>query len=598
MDGNTLMAIALKALKNSKSGGGGSIETDKSLTKENAAADAKATGDAISSLNEDIGDYVINVSVLNIYDKSAQGNIIDYALESNGEPTELDGCCVTSFIKLDADTDYQMVNYQNGISAIGFYDESKVFINKSGEWHDPSAVIEIPSENFVRYIRVELFNTTSFDGDSVKLIICKKGLLDGNYHEYNEVKKEYKFGTGDIDNTANFITQEETKQLITKPYEMTNYMLFADVYASKKYVNGVMQDTNWWSATSKLKLDKRYNMYSPAVDGNAVFFDKKGKYLSETEFKNGVPVYAGSYPLNAEYVAFSYQNDYMVSYQNTMYVIRTDNSNARTKVFYPTTKKEVGKRPQIYIYKNDSQETIIWKLADAFLTRDCDVFFEPSTYVFDDAFVYLYKEYNYRQYIELPIGGNCRYYFNGSTLIANANDVIESIGNIGIINLLSCQDSSNGESYELHDGILVNNGGTYVVHDECGGKPTKYVHKYYNMLFEYNTVKQTDNIRKCIGGGTGLLGESIFENCVFKTDHTYDLSFHGIEGSRTDESDFVLKCSNCYFSNSISLDQLAPNQTAELYISNCSAKAIPQNNIGTKGVWGVKSWCNETRESN
>lgn len=34
MDGNTLMAIALKALKNSKSGGGESIETDKSLTKK------------------------------------------------------------------------------------------------------------------------------------------------------------------------------------------------------------------------------------------------------------------------------------------------------------------------------------------------------------------------------------------------------------------------------------------------------------------------------------------------------------------------------------------------------------------------------------
>lgn len=127
-----------------------------------------------NSLKEDIVDHVINVSTLNIYDKSATDNIINYALQPNGEPIEFDGRCVTSFIKLDAGTDYQMVNYKNAISAICYYDDSKAVISKDGEWHNPLSVINIPSVAFRRYIRVELFNTTTFDGDSVKLVVCKK----------------------------------------------------------------------------------------------------------------------------------------------------------------------------------------------------------------------------------------------------------------------------------------------------------------------------------------------------------------------------------------------------------------------------------------
>lgn len=217
------------------------VPVDDTLQESGKAADAKVVGENISSLKEDLDSYVINVSVLNIYDKSASDNIIGYALETNGGPIEFDGRSVTSFIKLDVGTDYQMVNYQNGISAICFYDKSKVIINKSGEWHDPNTIIDIPSENFIRYIRVELFNTTSF-GDSVKLVVCKKGLLDGSYHEYNEVKKEYKLGTNDIDNTANFITQEEAKQLITKPYKNLKWYALGDSYTEQGYYTSKIVD--------------------------------------------------------------------------------------------------------------------------------------------------------------------------------------------------------------------------------------------------------------------------------------------------------------------------------------------------------------------
>nr|DAN74827.1 MAG TPA: hypothetical protein [Caudoviricetes sp.] len=242
--------------------------------------------------------------------------------------------------------------------------------------------------------------------------------------------------------------KEETGSLkeeivdLKKKYEMTNYMLFADEYSKKKYINGVLTNMNFWKSTNILKLDKLYDMYSPAVNGIAVFFDKNEEYISDVEFKYNLPVLKASYPANAVYVAFSYQQDYMESYNNMMYVIRTNNYNVRTRSFYPTTKKEVGKRPSIYIYANDTQDEILWKLVDAFLTRDCDVYFESSTYVFDDVFVDLYEKYKYRQYAELPIGGGCRYYFNGSTLIANVDKMREK-GYEATIDLLSCIESLN-----------------------------------------------------------------------------------------------------------------------------------------------------------
>lgn len=52
MNSNLIMAIAMKALKNSKSGGG-TIKLDKTLKNEGMAADAKATGDAIENLNSE-----------------------------------------------------------------------------------------------------------------------------------------------------------------------------------------------------------------------------------------------------------------------------------------------------------------------------------------------------------------------------------------------------------------------------------------------------------------------------------------------------------------------------------------------------------------
>lgn len=377
-------------------------------------------------------------------------------------------------------------------------------------------------------------------------------------------------------------------------HEITNYALFVDTYEGKAYdSNGNLTNNASYNATSMCLLDRTKQIIPSNIStGHAVFFDENKSYISTVNCYNDSPVGVSAYPENAVYVAFDYyRGAYTCGEWGTYWKGVTRNSSLRN-VSLSHTKKRKGTRPVINIYTTDTQMEILAKLCDAFHTEDCDVVFERGEYTFDSVFVEMYEK-GQRNYIELPIGGRCRYYFNGSTLTANQS-VFNEVGYTATISLFSCiYNDNSSESYELYDGTLIGKGITYVVHDECGGKPNMYYHKYHNMHFIYNSDTQTNWIRKCIGGGTGLFGESYFENCTFETDNTYDLSFHGIATDKEDVSDFKLVLSNCYLSKSISLDSLATNQTASLLMSGCSAKYIHQTGVNNK--WNVTSWCNEVR---
>lgn len=378
-------------------------------------------------------------------------------------------------------------------------------------------------------------------------------------------------------------------------YEITNYALFVETYEGKKYNSeGVLVSDTTYNSTSMVLLDRENSIFSSNIyTGHAVFFDEEKNYISSENCWSNNPVLKSVYPENAKYVAFDYARvayaiDKWATYRKNV----TRNSSLQ-KVAHSNIKKRKGYRPVINIYTTDTQVEILKKLCDAYHTEDCDVIFEHGEYTFDTVFVDMYDK-GQRNYIELPIGGRCRYYFNGSTLTADPS-LFKAAGYSGTLSLLSCiytEDSS--ESYELFDGTLVGNGIIYVVHDECGGKPNWYYHKYHNMKFIYNSDEQTNIIRKCIGGGTGLFGESVFENCIFETDYTYDLSFHGIAETKEDVSDFKLVLSNCYLSKRISLDNLGVNQTATATIAGCSAKYIHPSGV-QYNKWYVNRWCNETR---
>ena len=71
-------------------------------------------------------------------------------------------------------------------------------------------------------------------------------------------------------------------------------------------------------------------------------------------------------------------------------------------------------RKKVYIYSTDDESAVIKKMVDAYFLNDCDVIFERATYTFGDVLPNIMSLYNLSR-AEIPIGNNCRYFFNGST---------------------------------------------------------------------------------------------------------------------------------------------------------------------------------------
>lgn len=252
-------------------------------------------------------------------------------------------------------------------------------------------------------------------------------------------------------------------------------------------------------------------------------------------------------------------------------------------------------RELVNIYASDTEEEIYLKLHDACNKGNCDVYWEYGVYEFSTIFELIKTKYGKVTAYELPIGGNCRYFFNGSTIIGTG---ISSDSNV--INNSSIFGSwRKAQSYELHDGIFIANHLIYCVHEEATSSPTPYRTKYHNLRMFHNTVTDdydtTIGLRKCIGAGTGLHPKVEVSNCYFQTDHGYDIGWHG-HGS-DDKTTFYINIHNCYFSHGIATDNLSTNETAELIFNGNSTPIIPiTNHNGVKG-WKVFAWNNEKRSN-
>ena len=172
--------------------------------------------------------------------------------------------------------------------------------------------------------------------------------------------------------------------------------------------------------------------------------------------------------------------------------------------------KQFNKRKVMYISSDDDDTQLLLKMLEAYNHGNMDIFFEKATYTLHDAYDYMRNTLGWTWAIGLPIGNNCRYYFNGSTIISNApSDNYSDSRNI-------LDSMTTGSNYEIHDVTLINNGGRYCVHDEGYNSKTPYFHRYDNVTMIYNKTDLTpDTGAKAFGGGAGFDTTLIFEGCVF-----------------------------------------------------------------------------------
>lgn len=206
-------------------------------------------------------------------------------------------------------------------------------------------------------------------------------------------------------------------------------------------------------------------------------------------------------------------------------------------------------RRKVYIYPTDSQVEILTKMIDAIEDGNCDVHFYFGTYIFDSVYIHMRDVLGDSKgfkgnHFGLPIGNGCRYYLNGSTIISMAPQ--EDYTNVRNIfdTMLVLGD------LEMYDGILINEGGTYCIHDEHGSSETPYIHKYYNIIAKYVVVGDSVAGPKPFGCGTGYNATLCYDTCVFLSDSNADTVFaiHGPTNNTTNKIVTLnMYVKNCFF---------------------------------------------------
>lgn len=225
--------------------------------------------------------------------------------------------------------------------------------------------------------------------------------------------------------------------------------------------------------------------------------------------------------------------------------------------------------PQLYhIEKGDSY------IEPANITQDCDVYFETGEYTFIKIFDLMNTKYDFRTAVELPIGGNCRYFFNKSTLISKCDSTSEIV--YSNQSLFGTQRIGFNSNYELHDGHLIQYDNIYAIHDEGSGEDSYYKHVYDNLIVEYIKGEHTQYLSKPLGCGSNLHMDIIIKNCIFKNgkENVSDVSWHFVDnanckftitGNRFNyrfsfDSD-VTKCNVLFTNNSHKEDNVFANAT-------------------------------------
>ena len=252
-------------------------------------------------------------------------------------------------------------------------------------------------------------------------------------------------------------------------------------------------------------------------------------------------------------------------------------------------------RPRIDIKASDSEKEIWYKFRKARLVGDYDVYFEHATYTFKEIYD-VWKAMNV-QNNEMPIGGGCNYYCNGATFIS----VDPDSGYVGSRATFGVQRSV--QSFCIQDANIINIGGTYCFHDEGQNKEGYYLHKYVNCKMKYIANEHTTYLSKPLGGGMGLRGDVVIDNCYFENTNTivtngrraYPVSWHG--NLLTDSPcTFNLSIFNSIFVGGfVDLGGNEKNQgdTNTLYLSNNNADTEPY--ISETGNWTTYIWNNVIR---
>ena len=471
---------------------------------------------------------------------------------------------------------------QDNIFAICNFDSDK---NATNNGTNNVSTYTIPSGT--SYIRVSAASVSKLPNVMVEVVNSEEEFVV-DYTEYFTPHIIIKDIPNRIDNLENGLEENKGNLVAIKDMmqiKKSENMVNPETIMTNTYINnsnGKTGNSDIFDCSDFIEVNPNVQIRT-TVSSNMQIYE----YLEDKTYSGN---YSTTFNKSNPYTLSSATKYVRVVFYKSQYPLMIYQKNSEL-LYEPYGERSESYRNKVLIFNTDSEEEIFLKMLGAYRNQNCDVYFERGVYEFRDIFELMKTKYGRNTAYELPIGGNCRYYFNGSVLRAFATSTDTNVlGNESLLG--SWRDSGN---YELYDGILETTGMVYTVHDEASGSLIPYVRKYHNIRMKYIADISKRESGMCLGGGTGCYGSVALDNCVLETDAntTLDGGFHGhTTQNPTVESTFYLTVSNCYFSKRFLTGTLAENETAELVFNNNMVKNIPTSGNG----WNVKAWNNEVHE--
>ena len=358
-----------------------------------------------------------------------------------------------------------------------------------------------------------------------------------------------------------------------------------DEYVNEGFLNedGRTDSNSIYLYTDFIAIDKCHAIISKGLfnnnyGGGISFYDKNKKFIKcvyNISTKNPSTETITEIPSTAKYIRACIEKKDKTQYVDVLELAKN----------FPD-----GNRKRIDIYKTDSEVDILTKMIDAFTNGNCDVYFETGDYTLQSVYIYMRDTLKWRWTMGLPIGHNCRYFLQNSRITSlQPEETYETSRNI-------LDTNASASDFEIYDGILINNGGTYCVHDEANTDSAAYRHLYKNIRMQYIKGDRTQNLSKCIGGGAGIDGIVYIENCVFSTNNEQCkcVSWHGSNNTAIGRMSFLIE--GCHFSDGMTFDgTVKDGDYYQLRFIGNSVKTTKDVPAGTQ-LQEVYKFNNEVRE--
>lgn len=515
---------------------------DNTLSIAGAAADAKATGDAVADLKEDL----FNTEDLILNWQSKTFSIFDGLIDATtGQELPSSASKYTKFTC----TGYKIIDfvasaYSTNYGYVFLDDNNNVILGEKTETNGRKRVF-VPD-------------------NAVQFRLCWKN---------SDTQNIYIAVSSYIEDIEVFLNKEESYQDITRINKNA-------VYNAATVGNTVSETPSATSASYGSQI-------IPVQNGDTFIINGTGA----TSYALWAFTNASRTILTVESSAYTATDKVIVAPADGYLYFQPNFT-----VAHSIKKKILGGiyRKRIVIESIDAAQTFYNKFVDAFNHGNCDVFIQSGTYTLTNAVI----ENAYTAYGGIPIGRGNKYYFEpGAKVVCNytgsENDVKL------YFSVLS--SSQQGGDYYIENAHIEARNIEYVIHDECNGsiQPTHRIYKNCVLSIDNTTLGESGSyLSKCIGGGLGVYTTIEIENCIFSTinlNPSYagaDASYHGPNNKTFSDSYIYVKDS--YFNATFRATKLSANTSAPyptVMLSNNSFGSEP----AVVAEFPLKKWNNEIR---